>query len=84
VSAALQRVGRSGHSVGAVSGGVVFPRYPSDLLACATIVKAMHEGAIEATGIPKNPVDVLCAQRVEGTGRLFKGRPRSTPGKLFS
>ena len=64
VSAALQRVGRSGHSVGAVSRGVVFPRYPSDLLACATIVKAMHEGAIEATRIPKNPIDVLCQHLV--------------------
>jgi ATP-dependent Lhr-like helicase len=74
VSAALQRIGRAGHSVGAVSRGVVFPRYASDLLACATIVKAMHEGAIEATRIPQNPIDVLC-QHLVGMVAVEPWRP---------
>ena len=64
VAAGLQRVGRSGHQVGAVSSGVVFPKYRGDLLQSAVVTERMREGAIEALRVPANPLDVLAQQLV--------------------
>ena len=64
VASALQRIGRAGHQVGAVSRGVVFPRYATDLLACAATTGAMHDGVVEATRYPRNPLDILAQQLV--------------------
>ncbi len=64
VSAGLQRVGRAGHQVGAVSRGVVFPKHRGDLLSCAVVAERMGEGAIEELRYPRNPLDVLAQQIV--------------------
>ncbi len=64
VARGLQRVGRAGHQVGAPSKGVIFPKYRGDLLECAVVTRRMHEGAVEATRIPRNPLDVLAQQLV--------------------
>ncbi|HLZ36827.1 MAG TPA: DEAD/DEAH box helicase [Mycobacteriales bacterium] len=64
VASGLQRIGRAGHQVGAVSKGVVFPKYRHDLLAAAVVVRRMHDGAIEALHCPRNPLDVLAQQVV--------------------
>jgi ATP-dependent Lhr-like helicase len=64
VARGLQRIGRAGHQVGAPSKGVIFPKYRGDLLECAVVTRRMHEGAIEATVIPRNPLDVLAQQIV--------------------
>ena len=64
VAAGLQRIGRAGHQVGAVSHGIVFPKFRGDLLACATVAGAMHEGRVEPTRYPRNPLDVLAQQIV--------------------
>jgi ATP-dependent helicase Lhr and Lhr-like helicase len=64
VSRGLQRVGRSGHSLGEVSRGRVFPKFRADLLECAVVAKRMREGAIEETVIPQNPLDVLAQHLV--------------------
>jgi len=63
VARGLQRVGRAGHELGATSKGRIFPKFRADLLECAVVAKAMREGAIEETAIPRNPLDVL-AQHV--------------------
>ncbi|MGH3941382.1 MAG: ATP-dependent helicase [Pseudonocardiaceae bacterium] len=63
VASGLQRVGRAGHQVGAVSRGVVFPKFRGDLVSCAVIAERMACGAIEALRYPRNPLDVL-AQHV--------------------
>ncbi|GIF10362.1 Lhr family helicase [Actinoplanes teichomyceticus] len=63
VAAGLQRIGRAGHQVGAVSRGVVFPKHRGDLLSCAVVAERMAEGAIEELRYPRNPLDVL-AQHV--------------------
>jgi ATP-dependent Lhr-like helicase len=63
VASGLQRVGRAGHQVGAVSRGVVFPKYRGDLVSCAVVAERMVGGAIETTRYPRNPLDVL-AQHV--------------------
>ncbi|WP_446214496.1 ATP-dependent helicase [Micromonospora sp. IBSANI012] len=64
VAAGLQRVGRAGHQVGAVSRGVVFPKHRGDLLSCTVVAERMAEGAIEELHYPRNPLDVLAQQVV--------------------
>ncbi|SCG52522.1 ATP dependent helicase, Lhr family [Micromonospora halophytica] len=64
VAAGLQRVGRAGHQVGAVSRGVVFPRHRGDLLPCTVVAERMATGAIEELHYPRNPLDVLAQQVV--------------------
>ncbi|HEY8551513.1 MAG TPA: DEAD/DEAH box helicase [Vicinamibacterales bacterium] len=64
VASGLQRIGRASHHVGAVSDGIIFPKYRGDLVACAAAARAMHEGHVEATRYPRNPLDVLAQQIV--------------------
>ncbi|HTV82556.1 MAG TPA: DEAD/DEAH box helicase [Acidobacteriaceae bacterium] len=64
VASGLQRIGRAGHRVGVVSEGILFPKYRADLIACAAITRAMHEGHVESTAILCNPLDVLAQQIV--------------------
>jgi ATP-dependent Lhr-like helicase len=64
VASGLQRVGRAGHQVGAVSRGVLFPKYRSDLVQTAVVVERMRDGRIEALRVPANPLDVLAQQIV--------------------
>ncbi|MGI8814689.1 MAG: ATP-dependent helicase [Pseudonocardia sp.] len=64
VASGLQRVGRAGHQVGAVSRGVVFPKYRGDLVSCAVVAERMTAGAIESLRYPRNPLDVLAQQIV--------------------
>jgi ATP-dependent Lhr-like helicase len=64
VASGMQRIGRAGHHVGAASEGVIFPKYRADLVACAAVTKAMHEGLVESTRYLRNPLDVLAQQMV--------------------
>jgi ATP-dependent Lhr-like helicase len=64
VASGLQRIGRGGHQADAVSEGVIFPKFRGDLVACAAVAKAMHEGAVEATRYPRNPLDIVAQQVV--------------------
>jgi ATP-dependent Lhr-like helicase len=59
VARGIQRVGRAGHELGAISRGRIFPKFRSDLLECAVVAKKMRLGEIEETVIPRNPLDVL-------------------------
>nr|WP_228554334.1 ATP-dependent helicase [Catenulispora pinisilvae] len=62
VAAGLQRVGRAGHQVGAVSRGVIFPKYRGDLVQSAVVAERMASGSIEALKVVRNPLDVLAQQ----------------------
>lgn len=64
IASGLQRIGRSGHNVGAVSEGIIFPQYRGDLLACAAAADRMLNGEVEETFYPRNPLDVLAQQIV--------------------
>src|SRR5713226_1151656 len=64
VARGLQRIGRAGHTLEAVSKGRIFPKFRADLLECAVVVERMREGLIEETQIPRNPLDVLSQQIV--------------------
>jgi ATP-dependent Lhr-like helicase len=78
VASGLQRIGRAGHSVDAVSSGRIFPKYRGDLLEAAVVARRMLDGAIESTRVPRNPLDVLaqqivamCAQRPWPVDELY-------------
>jgi ATP-dependent Lhr-like helicase len=60
----LQRIGRAGHQVGAVSHGVVFPTFRGDLVPAAVTALRMRAGQIEPVSVPANPLDVLAQQVV--------------------
>ncbi|WP_125775255.1 DEAD/DEAH box helicase [Antribacter gilvus] len=64
VASGLQRIGRAGHQVGAVSKGVVFPMFRGDLVPATVIAQRMREGSIEHLRVPTNPLDVLAQQVV--------------------
>ena len=64
VASGLQRIGRGGHQANAVSEGVIFPKFRGDLVACAAVAKAMHDGAVEASRYPRNPLDIVAQQVV--------------------
>jgi len=64
VAAGMQRIGRAGHQVGMPSNGIIFPKYRADLVACAAVTKAMHNGHVESTRFLRNPLDVLAQQMV--------------------
>jgi ATP-dependent Lhr-like helicase len=89
VASGLQRIGRAGHHVDAVSEGILFPKYRADLVACAAVTRAMHDGHIESTRFPRNPLDVLAQQlvaivastRPPKTARPAKVRQNSRRGK---
>ncbi len=64
VASGLQRVGRAGHQVGAVSHGVFFPTHRADLVQTAVVVDRMRSGLIERLQVTANPLDVLAQQVV--------------------
>ncbi|MEV5414372.1 DEAD/DEAH box helicase [Thermopolyspora sp. NPDC052614] len=67
VASGLQRIGRAGHQVGAVSKGVIFPKYRGDLIQTAVVAERMRSGGIEELRYPRNPLDVLAQQIVAMT-----------------
>jgi ATP-dependent Lhr-like helicase len=64
IASGMQRIGRASHQVGATSEGIIFPKFRGDLVACAAVTRAMHDGRIEPTRYPRNPLDVLAQQIV--------------------
>jgi ATP-dependent Lhr-like helicase len=59
VAAALQRVGRAGHTLGVPSRGVFVPTFRDDAVEIAAIVAAMRTGEVEPTRVVQNALDVL-------------------------
>ncbi|MGZ5721148.1 MAG: Lhr family helicase, partial [Burkholderiales bacterium] len=64
VASGMQRIGRASHNVGAVSNGIIIPKYRADLVACAAVTTAMYQGQVESVHYPRNPLDVLAQQIV--------------------
>ncbi len=65
IAKGLQRIGRSGHAIGAVPKGRFIAFQNDDLVECAVLVKSAYEGKVDRVDIPKNPLDVL-AQTIVG------------------
>lgn len=64
VASGIQRIGRASHQAGAISRGILFPKYRGDLVATAAITRAIMAGEVEATRFPVNPLDVLAQHLV--------------------
>ena len=64
VSVLLQRIGRSGHSVGGTPKGRLFPLTRDELIECMALIRAFQHGALDTLSIPEWPLDVLCQQIV--------------------
>ncbi|WP_175149804.1 DEAD/DEAH box helicase [Paraburkholderia ultramafica] len=60
----LQRVGRSGHHVGGMPKGRLFPTSRDDLIECAALLDCVRRGELDALCIPRAPLDVLAQQIV--------------------
>ena len=60
----LQRVGRSGHSLGATPKGRLFPLTRDELLECIALLRAVDHGNMDRLSIPPWPLDVLAQQMV--------------------
>lgn len=60
----LQRVGRSGHFLGAVPKGIIFPFTRDELMQCAAAIRAVRHGVLDAIEIVACARDVLAQQIV--------------------
>ena len=68
IATLLQRVGRSGHTVGGTPKGRVFPLTRDDLVECAAMVRAVKDGELDNIHVPAKPLDVLAQQIVAEAG----------------
>ena len=64
IAAFLQRVGRSGHSVGGLPKGRLFPSTRDDLVECAALLDCVRRDELDALIVPPAPLDVLAQQIV--------------------
>src|SRR6202034_2446976 len=64
IAVALQRIGRSGHWVGAKPKGIFYVTTRDELIECAALVRGIRGGALDALQIPKAPLDILAQQIV--------------------
>ena len=67
IAVALQRVGRSGHWVGAKPKGHFFTTTRDELIECAALVRAIRLGSLDKLEIPSAPLDILAQQIVAET-----------------
>lgn len=59
ISSALQRIGRSGHTVGLTSKGRILPFHGMELLAAGALASAVKDRDIETVSCIENPLDIL-------------------------
>ena len=64
VSAAIQRCGRAGHTVGATSAATIYPLHKQDAEAATVIVDKLLKGELEPLHVVNNALDVLAQQTV--------------------
>jgi ATP-dependent Lhr-like helicase len=64
IAVALQRVGRSGHWVGALPKGRFFASTRDELIECAAIIRAIRTGDLDRLEVPDAPLDILSQQLV--------------------
>lgn len=59
VASAVQRIGRAGHGVGAVSKATFLPIHSRDLVESAVLARSVIAGAVEELSPPEAPLDLL-------------------------
>ena len=68
ISAFLQRVGRSGHGLGRVPKGRLFPLSRDDLVECTAMLASVRRRELDAIAPKRKPLDVLAQQIVAEVG----------------
>lgn len=63
----LQRVGRSGHSLGVIPKGRLFPLTRDELVEGLALIRAARQGRLDTIEIPRQPFDILAQQIVAAT-----------------
>lgn len=64
IAIALQRIGRSGHWIGAKPKGRLFVTTRDELIECGAVISAIGKGELERIEIPENARDILAQQIV--------------------
>ncbi|HEY1429726.1 MAG TPA: DEAD/DEAH box helicase, partial [Candidatus Tumulicola sp.] len=64
IATALQRIGRSGHWVGATPRGILYATTRDELLECMALIRALRYGGMDALEIPEPAFDILAQQIV--------------------
>ncbi len=64
ISTCLQRIGRSGHSLGLIPKGRLFALSRDELIECQAVVRAIRSQRLDEVQVPVAPLDVLAQQIV--------------------
>ncbi len=64
IAVMLQRLGRAGHRLSAISKGVLFALTRDELVECAALLRAIKDGHLDAVRMPSAPLDILAQQIV--------------------
>ncbi|MBI3892639.1 MAG: DEAD/DEAH box helicase, partial [Candidatus Wallbacteria bacterium] len=82
----LQRIGRSGHSLGKVPKGRLYPLTRDELFDCLAVLRAIRRGELDRVEIPRGGLDILAQQIVadvacqeRGEDELFQLCRRAWP-----
>jgi ATP-dependent Lhr-like helicase len=67
IAVGLQRVGRSGHWIGAIPKGRLFATTRDELIECAALIHAVRSGLLDRIDVPPAPLDILAQQIVAAT-----------------
>src|SRR5207253_6667020 len=59
IATLLQRVGRSGHHLGGLPKGRIFPLTRDELIECTALLDAVRRGELDHLIIPDKPLDIL-------------------------
>lgn len=68
IAAFLQRTGRSGHRLGAVPRGRLFPLSRDDLVECTALLRAVNQDRLDTLNLPEGHLDVLAQQIIAEVG----------------
>jgi ATP-dependent Lhr-like helicase len=66
----FQRVGRSGHALGAIPKGIFYPLTRDDLVECAAGIRAVRSGHLDRLTIPEKALDIMAQQMVAAVASL--------------
>jgi len=91
IATLLQRVGRSGHTIGGTPKGRLFATTQDDLVECVALLRAVRRGELDAIVPHDRSLDVLaqqivaeCACREYGEDELFEVVRRAWPYRALT
>ncbi len=64
IATGVQRIGRSGHTVGGTPKGRLFPLTRDQLVECAALIRAARRGDLDRVALRDAPLDILSQQIV--------------------